>query len=74
MDAEKSRQHRSRIVQILTVPMKFSEIRNAGGAFPFTKIYCAGERLHEVRWVPPPVFTRCGIFEHPRRFLLSFQT
>ena len=62
---DKVRQRRSRIVQILNVPMKFSEIRSAGGAFPFAKIYCAGERLHEVRWVPPPVFTRCGLAGRP---------
>jgi hypothetical protein len=62
-DAEKVRQLRSHIVQTLDVPMKYSEIESAGGAFPFAKIYCAGERFHEVRWVPLPVFTRCGLAE-----------
>lgn len=44
----------------LTYRLKFSEVKSAGGVFPFAKIYCTGERPHEVRWVPPPVFTRCG--------------
>jgi hypothetical protein len=37
-----------------TYRLKFSEVGSAGGVFPFAKIYCTGERPHEVRWVPPP--------------------
>ncbi len=31
--------HRSRAVQILNVPMKFSDVGSAGGVFPFAKIH-----------------------------------
>ncbi|MDZ4855549.1 MAG: YihY/virulence factor BrkB family protein, partial [Nitrospirota bacterium] len=45
-DAEKVRQRRSRITQRLNESC--SEIGNTGGVFPFAKIYCTGERPHEV--------------------------
>src|SRR5262245_24121352 len=41
-----------------TYRLRFSEIGSAGGVFPFAKIHGAGERPHEVRLVPPPVWTR----------------
>jgi hypothetical protein len=44
-----------------TYPRRFSEVGTAGGAFPFAKTHYTGERPHEVRCVPPPVFTRCGL-------------
>jgi hypothetical protein len=31
--------HRSRIVQILNVLIRFSDVGSAGGGFPFAKIY-----------------------------------
>jgi len=31
------------------------------GGVPFAKIHWMGERPHEVRWVPPRAFTRCGL-------------
>jgi len=43
-EAEKVRQQRSRIVQTLNVPKRFSEVGIAGGAFPFAKIHSGGER------------------------------
>jgi len=48
-----------------TYRLRFSEIGNTGGAFPFAKIHCTGERPHEVRSVPPPVLTRFGLAERP---------
>src|SRR4029077_2927018 len=41
-----------------TYRMRFSEVGSAGGVFPFAKIHYTGDRLHEVRSVPPPVSTR----------------
>ena len=41
-----------------TYRLRFSEIGNTGGVFPFAKIHCTGERPHEVRSVPPPGSTR----------------
>ncbi|MEK6671131.1 MAG: hypothetical protein AABY48_04760 [Nitrospirota bacterium] len=38
-----------------------ADIGSTGGYFPFAKIYSMGERLHEVRYVPPRLFTRCGL-------------
>ena len=46
-----------------TYRLRFSEGGIAGGVFPFAKIHCTGERPHEVRSVPPPAFTRCGLAE-----------
>ena len=37
------------------------DIGSTGGYFPFAKIHCMGERLHEVRYVPPRLFARCGL-------------
>jgi hypothetical protein len=52
-----------------TYRLRFAEIGNTGGVFPFAKIHCTGERPHEVRSVPPRLFARCGLadslFEHP---------
>ena len=42
-----------------------SEAGSTGGDFPFAKIHYTGERPHEVRSVPLPVFTRCGLAERP---------
>jgi len=58
-DAEKVHQRRSRIGQRLNESC--SEIGSIEGAFPFAKIYCTGERPHEVRSVPPRLFARCGL-------------
>ena len=33
----------------------------AEGVFPFAKTHCKGERPHEVRYVPPRLFARCGL-------------
>ena len=48
-----------------TYRLRSSEVGNTGGVFPFAKIHCTGERPHEVRTVPPPVFTRCGLAGQP---------
>src|ERR1051325_129268 len=46
-----------------------SELGNTVGAFPFARIHYTCERPHEVRYVPPRLFARCGLagqpFEHP---------
>ena len=44
-----------------TLRKSFSEVENAEGAFPFAKNHCMGERPHEVRYVPPRLFARCGL-------------
>ena len=44
-----------------TLSKRFSEAGNTGGAFPFAKTHCKGERPHEVRYVPPRLFARCGL-------------
>ncbi len=64
-DVENGFPLRSRIVQTLNVPKRFSEIGISGGAFPFAKIHCTGEQFHKVRWVPPPAFTRYGLDGRP---------
>ena len=61
-DVERSRQLRSRLIEILNVAKRFLEIGISGGDFPFAKIHCTGEQLHKVRWVPPPV----SIYLRPR--------
>ena len=53
------RRRRSRITQRLNESR--SEIGSIEGAFPFAKIYCTGERPHEMRFVPPCLFARCGL-------------
>ena len=63
-DAEKVHQHRSRIAQRLNIEEN-SEVGNTGGAYPFTKTHSRGERPHEVRYVPPRLFARCGLAEQP---------
>jgi hypothetical protein len=64
-DAEKVCQCRSRIVQRLNVEGHTSDIRNTEGAYPFAKTHCKGERLHEVRSVPPRLFACCGLAGQP---------
>ncbi|HWR21754.1 MAG TPA: hypothetical protein VN444_07850, partial [Verrucomicrobiae bacterium] len=48
-DAEKAHPLHSRFIEIPNVRMRFSEIGSTGGAFPFAKTHCKGERPHEVR-------------------------
>jgi len=55
-EAEQVRQLRSRIVQALNVPKRFSEVGSAGGAFPFAKIYSKGKRP-----TPSAVCTSSGL-------------
>jgi hypothetical protein len=44
-----------------TLRKSAADIGSTGGYFPFAKIHCMGERLHEVRYVPPRLFARCGL-------------
>src|SRR5438477_7203646 len=44
-----------------TLRRSFSEAASTVGAFPFAKIHSNGQRPHKVRWVPPRIFTRCGL-------------
>jgi hypothetical protein len=44
-----------------TLRRGFSELGSTGGVFPFAKIHPTGERPHEVRYVPPQLFARCGL-------------
>jgi hypothetical protein len=60
-DVETACQLRSRVAKRFNVEGHASDIRNAEGAYPLAKIHCKGERLHEVRSVPPRLFARCGL-------------
>jgi hypothetical protein len=48
---------RSRLIEILNVPIEILGGRKCWRGFPFAKTHCTGERPHEVRSVPPPVST-----------------
>ena len=39
----------------------FSEVGSAVGAFPFAKTHARANGPHEVRYVPPRLFARCGL-------------
>jgi hypothetical protein len=59
-DAEKGRQRRSRIAQILNVPIK-----STGGKVPIRSHVIEASGSSEAWYVPPPVFTRCGLAGQP---------
>jgi len=44
-----------------TLRRNFSEVGSAGGAFPFAKTLARANGPHEVRFVPPLLFARCGL-------------
>jgi len=44
-----------------TLSRNFSEVENAVGAFPFAWILARANGPHEVRYVPPRLFARCGL-------------
>jgi hypothetical protein len=50
-----------------TLRRKAADIGSTGGYFPFAKIHYTGERLHEVRYVPPRLFARCGLARRTAR-------
>ena len=73
-DAEKARQHRSRIVQALNVEGGISRrSESLSGVFRSPRSILEANGSHEVRFVPPRPFTRCsladGLFEHPVEML-----
>src|SRR5437870_8457400 len=53
--------HRSRFAQKLNLGKGWPEDRNGEGVFPFAKIHSKANGPHEVRYVPPRLFARCGL-------------
>jgi hypothetical protein len=60
-NAEKVRQLRSRIVQTLNVKTSLSEVGRTVWFFRSPRSILGANGPHEVRYVPPRAFTRCGL-------------
>ena len=56
---------RSRFAQRLDLGKGWPEARNGEGVFPFAKIHSKANGPHEVRYVPPRLFSRCGLAGRP---------